>query len=116
MKALNSKNQSILSARLEVANSLYERMKGLMGRKNFSEGQALLIKRSGNSIHTFFMNFPIDLVFIDKRGQVRWVKENVKPWRVVFAPIFVQTDCLELPSGMINKTHTQVGDHIHVEA
>lgn len=115
MKALNKKNQMLLAENVEVASTLYMRMKGLMGRKKFTAGQGMLIKRSGNSIHTFFMHFPIDLVFLDKTGKVCWVRESVNPWHVVVAPLFVSTDCLELPAGTVKLTQTQVGDFVYVE-
>lgn len=115
-QALNTRTQKVLAAQVEFARNMFTRMLGLMGRPQLSEGSAMLISPSGNSIHTFFMKFPIDLVFIDSTGKVRFLKENVNPWKVVFAPVMGRTDCLELPSGTIARTETQMGDVIRVES
>ncbi len=116
MKALNSNNKCLLASDLKIANTFHTRLLGLMGRKEMKHGEGLLIKKSRNSIHTFFMRFPIDLLFLDANGQVQFVKEKVEPWRMVFALVPVSTDCLELPAGTIEKTSTKVGDTVSVEA
>jgi len=87
-----------------------------MGRTQLPSGHGLLIERSGNSLHTFFMRFSIDLGFVNKDGKVRHTVENLKPWKVVFAPLILSTDCLELPSGTIACHRNKVGDVIRVEA
>jgi uncharacterized membrane protein (UPF0127 family) len=57
------------------------RMKGLLGRKSLESGEGMLI-RPAPSIHTFFMRFPIDAVFLSKDGEVLKVAPNVRPWRI----------------------------------
>lgn len=116
MVILNTRNSEVLVNQLEVASTFFTRLMGLMGRKSFSAGSGLLIKNSGNSIHTFFMQFPIDLVFIDKEYKVRWVKTHVGPRRLVFAPLLTQTDCLELPAGVVDATQTMIGDILNVKS
>jgi uncharacterized membrane protein (UPF0127 family) len=59
-------------------------MKGLLGRSGLAPGEGLLL-RPATSIHTFFMRFPIDAVFLDRELVVRKVASDVKPWRLVFA-------------------------------
>ena len=59
-------------------------MKGLLGRRELPRDEGLLL-RPTSSIHMFFMRFPIDAVFLDKKLVVRKVAGNVKPWRLVFA-------------------------------
>ena len=115
-KVFNKTKKNILVTELELAQTLKTRVIGLMGRKSLPEGSGLLIKRSGNSIHTFFMKFPIDLVFVSSQGQVKHVVKNMKPWKIVVAPLLLPTDCLELPAGTIEKTGTSIGDILSVEA
>jgi hypothetical protein len=55
-------------------------MKGLLGRRSLRAGEGLLI-RPAPSIHTFFMRFAIDAVFLGRDGDVLKVADNVKPWR-----------------------------------
>ena len=58
-------------------------MKGLLGRDELRPGEGLLL-RPASSIHTFFMRFPIDAVFLDRDLVVRKVEPDVKPWRLAF--------------------------------
>lgn len=56
---------------------------GLLGRKSYPTNRVMVIPKC-SSIHTFFMRFPIDVVFLDNAGKVVRVKYNVPPWRVLF--------------------------------
>jgi uncharacterized membrane protein (UPF0127 family) len=64
-----------------VADSMRTRMKGLLGRSGLGSGEGLLL-RPANSVHTAFMRFPIDVVFLDADLNVLEVAEGVPPWRV----------------------------------
>ena len=64
----------------EVAETMFARMRGLIGRKTLAPGKGMLIPKC-NCIHTFFMRFPIDATFIDKNGRTVKVVRNVRPWR-----------------------------------
>ena len=55
-------------------------MRGLLGRPGLDPGAGLLITKTG-SIHTFFMRFPIDVVFLDKKMVVRRVVAGIRPFR-----------------------------------
>jgi len=61
----NTHNGRVLAQEVERAGSFWQRMKGLLGRRGLPAGQALFLEPC-NSIHTFFMGFPIDAVFLDK--------------------------------------------------
>jgi uncharacterized membrane protein (UPF0127 family) len=67
--------------RCEVADRPLSRLKGLLGRAGLDKGEALLI-RPASSIHTFFMRFPIDVVFVDRSLRIVGVSPNLPPWRV----------------------------------
>lgn len=67
--------------RAKVARTLFERMRGLIGVKKLPPGEGLLILRC-NSIHTFFMSFPIDATFFDSKNNVVRVVRDIKPWRL----------------------------------
>lgn len=106
-----TKNQSLL-ARLEVAESFFARGKGLLGREKLDPDQGLWIKPC-NNIHTFFMKFSIDCVFIDKQMKVQKVVANVSPWRLV-GPVWKAYSVIELPSGFTSKASIEVGDQLYV--
>lgn len=65
-----------------VAENTLTRMKGLMFSDEIpDEADGFLIKRC-NSIHTFFMNYPLDVVFLDKNLKVVKIIENLRPWKL----------------------------------
>ena len=98
---------SFLATRLEVADSGPKRNKGLLGRKGLAAGEGLWIIPC-ESVHTFFMQFPIDLVYLDRKHVIKKVREGVPPWRI--SVCFSAHSILELPSGTIRSTKTRAGD------
>ena len=64
----------------EVAETFAERARGLIGRDGLAPGTGMLIPRC-NCIHTFFMRFPIDAAFLDRRGEVVRTVRGIRPWR-----------------------------------
>ena len=71
----------VVCPRLSVADKPRARMKGLLGRRSLDPGEGVLLKPAG-SVHTAFMRFPIDVVFLDRSMQVLRVAEDVRPWRL----------------------------------
>ena len=67
--------------RAEVAKNLFQRLRGLMGRKSLPPGEGMLILKC-NAIHTCFMRFPIDATFLDRDDNVVKVVRNIRPWRL----------------------------------
>lgn len=66
--------------RLRVARGFFARLRGLMFKKDLPCGEALLIPRC-SAVHTCFMRFPLDLVFLDSGGRPVKTVRNAKPWR-----------------------------------
>lgn len=98
----------------ELAETFWARFRGLMGRSSLREGEGLILN-GDNSIHTFFMKFPIDVVYADRMGRVVRVDPAMPPNRI--GPIvFGTTYILELPVGVIQATGTTVGDHLVMQA
>ena len=73
---LNS-TAELLIDQLEIADSFWHRGKGLLGRKGLAENQALWIK-STNNIHTYFMKFPIDCIFVDRKLEIKKIVKTSK--------------------------------------
>ena len=71
----------VVCERCVVADSFRLRLRGLMGRKSVGSDEGLLLVGSP-SIHTTFMRFPIDVLFLDRELGVIAVKEGLKPWRI----------------------------------
>lgn len=70
---------------LEVADTAWKRLVGLQFRKSLPSGAGLLIVPCA-SVHTCWVRFPIDLVFLGDDGTVLGVKHNLRPWRIALAP------------------------------
>lgn len=87
-------------------------MVGLLRTPQSDLGDGLLI-RGTQSIHMFFMRYPIDVVFVDGRGRVTKTVENLRPWRAVWWAAGAR-DCLELPAGRIGATGTSAGDELSI--
>jgi len=110
MKVINRTNNCIIAEKTIIADNIFSRFKGLLGKNTLNTGEALLIKPC-NSIHSFGMRFSFDAIFVDKNNQVKHIIKNMKPCRI--SPI-VLSACLtlELPSGTAEKTGTKIGDYI----
>ena len=70
-----------VATQVEIAESLTSQIRGLIGRDRLTEGQGLLF-RGCSSVHTLFMSFPIDVVYLDNKQTVVGVDINLRPWRV----------------------------------
>ena len=112
MKAINIRTHKELATNVIVADNLFTRMKGLLGKKELPQGEALCIKPCF-SVHTFFMKFSIDIVFLNKTNQVIAAVSNLTPNRMT--RLYPQSfSVLELPSGTIVASNTEVGDEIKI--
>ena len=89
----------VLAQQVEPARSLLKRMKGLMFRNQMQPGTGMLLCPCPQ-IHTCFMKFPIDVLFLTKDGTVVYIMENLAPWRL--SPIVRRAaQTLELPGGTL---------------
>jgi len=97
--------------RCEIADLPLSRLRGLLGRRALESGAGLLLEPS-NSIHTFFMLFPIDVVFLDSEFRVLRTRTHLGPWRV--AGVTQARAVLELPAGEVDRRGIEVGEHFHL--
>jgi len=84
-------------------------MKGLLGRKGLPSGEGLLLRPAG-SVHTWFMRFPIDAVFLDGEGRVLKIAADLRPWRA--AGCRGARAVLELSSGESERRGVRPGDRL----
>ena len=78
--ALESGSGSLVARRLEAAFDSASRRRGLLGRDTWTD--AALVIAPCNAVHTFFMRFPIDVLFVDRSGAIVGVRKAVPPWRI----------------------------------
>ena len=108
----------MVAARVEVASSLWDKFKGLMGRPLLEPDAALWLPDS-NGIHMMFMRFPIDAIFVGQPDPERGggrpiisVHRSLRRWTGLVPLVRGAHGVLELPVGTVERTGTQVGDVI----
>jgi len=112
--AFNRTRTTYLATELTMARTHWTRFRGLMATdaSRFRRGQGLWISPS-HGVHTFAMRFPIDVIYLDQERIVIHIEEEVRPWRL--AAIRVRaTSVLELPTGMIRESQTELGDQVDI--
>jgi uncharacterized membrane protein (UPF0127 family) len=100
---------TVVCDRCTVAATPLSRMKGLLGRSELLPDEGLLL-RPASSIHTFFMRFPIDAVFLDRDLVVRKIVLGLKPWRLGFAR--GARSVLELAAGESERRDITLGQRL----
>jgi uncharacterized protein len=101
-----------LAEAAEIADTSRKRRVGLLKHEQLNAGEGLWIVPC-ESVHTFFMKFPIDLVYLDRKKRVRKVRHAVPPWRL--SVCLRAHSVLELPAGTVRRTGTQAGDEIVID-
>ena len=113
MRIRNTTRNTVVAEDASVADTYFSRLRGLLGEKKLPQGNALVITPC-NSIHTFFMQFPIDALFLDKEHKVVKMLEKVVPFRV--SGIYFKADIvIELPQGAVARSLTHLADTISFE-
>lgn len=111
-QAINVTRESIVAENVRVADNYFTRLMGLMGKPGLPAGHGLWIKPCSD-IHSCFMRFEFDAIFVDKQHKVLHLVERMKPWRI---SKFVRGGhaVLELPAGAVAESGTQIGDLIEL--
>ena len=109
----NKTKNSVVAREILEARSHWSRLKGLLGTNELPLGKTLWIPHC-NSIHTCFMNYAIDAIFVDRNLRVRSIQEDLWPWRMTF-PDWKATSVFELPAGTAKKCAIEIGDQLHVD-
>jgi uncharacterized membrane protein (UPF0127 family) len=109
IKVRNVTRQTVLAQGADVADTSAKRRTGLLRHERLERGEGLWIVPC-ESVHTFFMKFPIDLVYLDKRKKVKKVRHAVPAWRM--SACLTAHSILELPAGTAAETGTVAGDEL----
>jgi uncharacterized membrane protein (UPF0127 family) len=109
----NSRNNRIVARTLLRAFDSESRRRGLLKHDSLPEGSALVIAPT-NAIHTFFMRFAIDVVFVSREGRVLKVQRALRPWRMAAA--WRGFAVIELAAGALDRSGVAPGDVLRVEA
>jgi uncharacterized protein len=109
----NKTKETFLAFRVKVADSVYGRLKGLLGKRSLQPDSGVWIVPA-NAVHTVGMLFTFDLVLIDKNFKVVGLRELVRPFTIT-KPNFKAESVLELPAHTIFRSRTQIGDQLLIE-
>jgi uncharacterized membrane protein (UPF0127 family) len=112
MQAFNVTQQRTVAKVLTVADSFFRSLIGLMGRPRLDAGHGLWIVPC-QSVHTFWMRFSIDVVFLDQHHKVIHLVESLRPFRIS-RHLSKASSVIELPVGAIKTSRTQIGDEIRI--
>jgi hypothetical protein len=113
MKIINQTRNTVLADKARIADSFLSRLIGLLNCSGLRQGEALVLSPS-NSIHSFFMRFTFDAIFLDRGQQVIALIPGLKPFRISRV-YFNAVSTIELPVGSIQASNTQLKDLIKIQ-
>jgi uncharacterized membrane protein (UPF0127 family) len=101
-----------LADRAEVADTSAKRRTGLLKHTGLEPGEGLWIVPC-ESVHSFFMKFTIDVLYLDRKHRVKKIRPEMAPWRI--SGCLTAHSVLELPAGTITRTGTVRGDQLEIK-
>jgi uncharacterized membrane protein (UPF0127 family) len=107
------KNEQIIVNNVGVANHFSERLIGMMFKKAIDSDEGLYIPNC-RSVHTFFVRFDLDLVWVNKQLEIVKLVDRMKTWRMS-SIVFKAYGVIELAPGTIGKSNLKVGDRLTLE-
>ena len=110
LQLINKSKKTIITENLIVADGFWSRMRGLMWKRDMPEDEGLLLVPC-NSVHSMFMRFPIDVLFLDKEFNIVKILDYLKPWRC--SPyVRGAFQAVELKAGEAKKKDIEIGDNL----
>jgi uncharacterized membrane protein (UPF0127 family) len=113
VQAVSANDGRVVCERCTVADGFLSRLRGLLGRRELRAGEGLLLSPS-SSVHTLFMRFPIDVVFLDRGLRVVGISADVRPWRLTGRR--GARHVLELAAGQAQAQGISAGEHLTLAA
>lgn len=111
---LNTTRKTTLCKRVEKAISSLSKARGLMFRRSLKGGLLMVFEKEQRvGIWMICMLMPLDILWIDKRGKIVFLKEHAKPW--LYFGSRKAAFVLELKAGTVKKTGTRIGDILYIE-
>ncbi|MFP4005115.1 MAG: DUF192 domain-containing protein [Candidatus Hadarchaeia archaeon] len=117
MKLLHMETGKVMADKVELADSFWSRFRGLMFRRNFGEGEALVFEIPEGrkfGVHTFFVFFPIDLIYLNRDMKVVDLKCGLTPWST-YSPKEESRFLVEIPSGTVQRYGLERGHKLRLK-
>jgi uncharacterized membrane protein (UPF0127 family) len=112
MKIYHRATGQCLAEEVTLANTFFKRLRGLMFRRSLAAAEAIWL-RPCNGVHTFWMLFAIDVIFLDQQLRIVKLIENMRPFRVT-APHLAARSVIEMPAHTISRSSLKVGDQLEI--
>jgi uncharacterized protein len=113
VRAMNATRGALVGQRIRVAETGLQRIVGLLGEHELTPGDGLLIVPS-QGVHTWGMQFPIDIAVLDGKWKVIATRQHMRPFRIT-RMFWDAAAVLELPAGTLASTCTSIGDTIRFD-
>lgn len=101
-----------LAETVALANTFFTRLRGLIGRRRLAPAEALWL-RPCNGVHTWWMHYAIDVIFLDRELRIVKLVENMRPFRLT-APHREARSVLEMSAHSISRANLKVGDQLEI--
>jgi len=108
---INDRTRKLVAEHVEMADTRRARRRGLLGRTHLADGEALMLIPCF-TVHTAFMRFAIDLIFLDRDGCVVRTVSRLQPWRAAVA--WRAHSVIELPAGRLECCEVEAGDRLYL--
>jgi uncharacterized membrane protein (UPF0127 family) len=110
VKIINETRNTTIAESVQLADTVFSRLIGLLDRSDIASQEALIITHT-RSIHMFFMRFSIDVIFVDKAFRVVGLVKHIKPFQM--SPYFWRAHyAIETATQTISASRTEIGDKI----
>ena len=115
-RVVNADSGAVICENCSIADSMWTRGRGLLGRKSLGESEGILLS-PGNSIHMFGMKFSIDVIFLTRECVVADLVENIAPGKAYVAKSHGGKPhaALEIAAGRVAKIGAKIGDQLRLE-
>jgi uncharacterized membrane protein (UPF0127 family) len=113
MRLIDDRTQRLVARRVEVADTRRARRRGLLGRDGL-DADAAMVLTPCLAVHTAFLRFPIDVVFVDGEGRALRLVLELQPWRM--AASVRARSVIELAAGRLKACGVEPGDRLYLES
>jgi uncharacterized membrane protein (UPF0127 family) len=110
LQLVNLSSDQLVADNIDCAHTFFKRLKGLMFTSDLNSGAGLHIKPC-QSIHTFFMKYSIDILYLNEHNVVVALDESMEPGKIG-KRCSNAVSVVELPSGTVKKTNTKIGNNL----
>jgi uncharacterized membrane protein (UPF0127 family) len=112
MVLLNARSDAVIASDVRLALTRAERRQGLLGQDSLDPSAALVLSPC-SSIHTMFMRFAIDVIFVDRDGRAVRIVTDLPPWRIAVAARAYAV--VEFSAGSVRTRDVRIGDELYLD-